>query len=204
MTKRGGTKATRRRASPTNKRFGTTQGARFTESQMDVVREAAELRGWSVSQLMHTAAIEKAAAIVNTESDAPGFREAARKLGRCLAPEAPELRCGDAFPVKLGPEPCGGRAGARPRAIVSYHPTTNTLDFYDEAPEDPSETEPVFSITLSSTVNWREAHELFEQLRKGGTDFVRILRQTYDDLVKSGQSDPRSLVDPQELLGSEV
>ena len=44
---------------------GATQGTRFNQRELDVIRKAADLRGWSLAQLLRVGAVEKAVHILN-------------------------------------------------------------------------------------------------------------------------------------------
>src|SRR5438270_5009331 len=54
--------------SPPEQKDTVTFSVRLTEEQRDLVTKAAELRGWTPTNLLRIAAVEKAAQIVNTST----------------------------------------------------------------------------------------------------------------------------------------
>lgn len=62
----------------------TTISSRLTDAELETVRKAAQLRGWSVAQFLQRAAVERATEILNCDEDRGGLSSTARKLLKIL------------------------------------------------------------------------------------------------------------------------
>lgn len=68
-----------------------THTVRFNKAALARVKEAAELRGWSVSKLIQDAAIEKAAGILNQEHGSSGIGHTLGLLARLMVGAPPRF-----------------------------------------------------------------------------------------------------------------
>jgi uncharacterized protein (DUF1778 family) len=154
-----------------------TLSVRFTEEQRDLITKAAEMRGWSPTNLLRTAALEKAAHIVNTTTpNRIDYREVARAIaGQVFQPRRV---------LVPSPESVPGDVVLWDADIVDSLESTNEWEGCLHPVEvSPREKPPAFLQAL------REAAKF------GGTEFLGLLVEACADIAARHQQLPDP-VDP--------
>jgi uncharacterized protein (DUF1778 family) len=154
----------------------TTFSVRFTDEQKELIGKAAALRGWTPTNLLRVAALEKAAHILNAGTP---NRVDYRDIARVVAEQVFEARS------VLVPSP-----DSRPGSVVLYN--ADVFDDLETASWDkalnpvqvsPREKAPAF------------LQQLKEAARFGGTEFLALLIEACADIAARNQQLPDP-VDP--------
>lgn len=195
-----------------------TQSVRFNETELSVVKEAAALKGWSVSKLIQDAAIEKAAGILNLEHGSAGplglvahlmvgapprfwFKDVEIDMPRLLD----EVRL-------MGWEQAGWMAdqdsdgevwykeeSGCPGLSLAYNTTNNQVSLYnpyggpDKVRIEPDHLAP------------RRAQEVFEAINHcGASELARLLKRIYEQVLYASNREQRDrkMIDPTDLIDS--
>jgi uncharacterized protein (DUF1778 family) len=153
-----------------------TLSVRLTEQQRQLLERAAELRGWKATNLLRVAALEKAAAIVNTSTltniDFKGMarRIAEQMFARRTCRIVSDDEVIDADPVE---------------------------DLGDIGPWQPEDFRPV------EVTPWRMSDDSLSDLRKaaklGSGEFMNLILQAAEELVARNQQNLPAPIDPTTL-----
>lgn len=155
-----------------------TLSVRLTEGQRDLLTAAAELRGWTPTNLLRVAALERAAHIVNTSTLT---RVDFKGLARTVADQIfAERSCH--IPK--------GHGELEP--VAAFESLADIPPYFDSS--DPS---PI----LVSLLN--RPHSFLEELRDGaqfgGAEFLRLVIQACEEIARRAEGNLPSPVDPNSL-----
>lgn len=158
-----------------------TFSVRLTEEQRDRLVQAAELRGWTPTNLLRVAALEKASYIINTSTR--------RRLDfRGLAGEAALRLFGErtAFTLDLRNQ------GERVQASIFDDLADALAPYY--SPDDP----PAVQVD-PRPMTIPQLEELQRAARYGGTEFLNMLVEACSSLTAPKRSDLPEPIDPSTL-----
>jgi uncharacterized protein (DUF1778 family) len=155
-----------------------TFSVRLTEEQRDRLTKAAELRGWTSTNLLRTAALEKAAHIVNTSTlTKMDFRTLAMEIASCLFGER------RAYTLS--------RSGGNERMEAPvYEDLTVPLQF----PEFDADYVPVEVEPKRMTV--KQLEYLIRASRYGGSEFLSMVIDACSSVTAPNRSDLPDPIDP--------
>lgn len=156
-----------------------TFSIRFSEEQRALLQKAADLRGWTPTQLLRTASLERAVHIINTSTPT-------RVDFRGLAVGVASLVVGRRRAFRLR----GDRDGKAEISVVQ-----DVSEYHGEDPEDfPVEVQPALLEPSQLT-------ELATAARTGGTEFLAMLIEACSSVSAPDRHDLPRPLDPGVVIG---
>jgi uncharacterized protein (DUF1778 family) len=149
-----------------------TFSVRFTEEQRALINAAAELRGWTPTNLLRVAALEKAAHIVNTSTRT---RVDFKDLAATVATQIFAIRS----------------------CRVPYKDEFTEADVFEDFSQVPDLNAYVYPVEISP---WQMPPTFLDKLKEaarfGGTEFLGLILQSSEDITSRIQPDLPDPVDP--------
>ena len=166
----------KRRTDATISTKGTSFSVRLSEDERDLLARAAHKRGWTSTTLLKTAAIERAAHILNTETlNKVDFRRTALRVAEQI------------FAARRGRVP--GQGGLEDADIFETFDDEQHLAHFRNPVE-------VWPYQMPSSF----LEELKKALLYGGAEFLRLLVEVSEGLTSRAQPNLPEPIDPSKIV----